>query len=277
MKTLLRPKLNFEHPTPRTWRILCLAVAAFVLAAPGNGQEREPYLPSERNGDETTITLLGLFVGGVAASSPWWAPPVVIQDDYSLQGSFPKYPYVEDHNGFQVLDDDVNAAALHTGPFFVRAAADWGSDFEGTQRLGGSLHLETRRRWGVDAEWARYFTPAEGTVSRDHQFGDANVIVRFAQSKHAHWWTGGGFNWFDEQGETDYAYNFTYGTDVCLGRPWVLSAQFDLGEIERQGFFRGRIQLGATWRGIEAFTGFDYLDHRDHHDGVLVAGLRAWF
>jgi hypothetical protein len=57
----------------------------------------------------------------------------------------------------------------------------------------------------------------------------------------------------------------------------MLSAHFDLGEIERQGLFRGRIQLGVTWRGVEAFTGFDYLDYRDHHDGVMIAGLRGWF
>jgi hypothetical protein len=32
-----------------------------------------------------------------------------------------------------------------------------------------------------------------------------------------------------------------------------------------------------SFRGVEAFTGFDYLDYRDHHEGFLIAGLRGWF
>ena len=271
------------------WLFLALVAAVSLLASlPGralggsgvsfwSGGPASSCEPCDDDDAESKLTALALLAGGVAVTSPWWGPPVVLEDNYSLLGRFPRHPYDEGHNGFLVEDADTHASSLRTGDFFVRAHADWGSDFDGVQRLGTNLHIETRRRWGFDAEWARYFEEDRGLTDRDHQMGDGNVILRFAQSKHAQWWTGGGFNWFDELGETDFGYNFTYGADVYLGDPWVLSAQFDLGEIERQGFFRGRIQIGATWRGIEAFTGFDYLDYRDHHDGLLVAGLRGWF
>ncbi len=231
----------------------------------------------DEDGGEGELTALALIMGGIAATSPWWAPPVVLEDRYELAGRFPKYPYKNGHNGFQVLDDDQGGQRLRTGSFFVRGMVDYGDDFQGTQRLGANLHLETRRRWGFDAEWARYMVSAGNPTGVDHQFGDGNVIVRFAQSKHAQWWTGAGFNWFEQRGDTDYGYNFTYGADIYLGEPWIGSAQFDLGEIERQGFFRARVQIGVLWHGIEAFTGFDYLDYRAHHDGVLSFGLRGWF
>ena len=228
------------------------------------------------------IWVLYLLAGAASlatASAPWWGPPSALQDDYDIAGNFVAFPYADGHEGFVVLESDFTGVEYQqTKKTFLRAMADYGTGFGDVERIGARIHIETTKRIGFDTEWASYTVdrrPSGG--NRDYNLGDANVIFRFGQSKRASWWTGAGFNWVEEGGDVDYGYNLTYGADVCLGDPWILSGQFDWGEIQHDSFFRGRVTIGTTWHGIEAFTGFDYTDFRSHHDGTVVFGLRGWF
>lgn len=227
---------------------------------------------------ESELTALGLLFAGIGVTSPWWGPAAALEDHAPAAG-FPRYPYEGGHGGFLVEDIDFETLDyLRIGDLFIRGNVDWGTDFEGVERLGANLHFETRNRWGFDAEWAHYeVDPFEVLGVMSYQTGDANVIFRFAESTRAHWWTGAGFNWYEDDGNATFGYNITYGVDVCLGNPWVLSAQFDAGEISHQSYFRGRTTIGVEWSGVEVFTGFDYFDFRNHHDAMLLAGVRAWF
>lgn len=235
--------------------------------------------------DDGELFILGAILAGMGAiavgtvgAAPWWAPPSVIEDDYEVDARFPRHPYKDGHGGYVVLDNDDTAPDMRVGNLFVRGSADYGHDFDDTSRLGANIHLETRNRWGLDAEWATFNVKPGGNAPGDFEVGDTNLIFRFAQSEHAQWWTGVGFNWLNEAGNgTEFGYNITYGADVCVGDPWVVSFQLDAGEISHNSYFHGRATIGAQWEGIEVYTGFDYIDANVSDAATMIAGVRLWF
>lgn len=225
--------------------------------------------------------LLGLgvgagaaFIGLTAAAAPWWAPPRVLQDDYHIDGRFPHHPYENDHGGFLVLDNDFSQPHTPTGNLFIRGSVDGGTNFNDIHSTGIDLHLETRQRFGLDASWSTFNAKPGSSAIDDFQIGDANVIFRFAQSEHAQWWTGAGISWTDSpSADAEIGYNLTYGTDVCVGDPWVFSFQIDAGTT-----FHTQATIGAEWNGLEIYTGFDYVDIRDIGSvPSMIVGLRGWF
>ena len=88
---------------------------------------------------------------------------------------------------------------------------EYATDFDDLQRIGGHLLLSTRTRFGLDTETS-YFQEQLPGDRHDHLWlGDCNVVYRFAQSEHAQFRTGIGFNWMDDPADTDFGFNFTYG------------------------------------------------------------------
>lgn len=227
----------------------------------------------ESVGDRLTAALFLLAL--VGATSPWWGPPSAIDDKMDNHGRFPSHPYEDGHGGFLVLDSDPIVPNTPVRDFFVRAAIEGGTDFDDISRVGTNLHFGTRSRLGIDAGWADFNVRGGGTAVTDFSAGDANVILRFAHSEHAQWWTGVGMNWVDKR-DTDrkYGANFTYGADVCLGDPWILSFQFDVGEYR---YGHARLTVGAQRNGFEFYLGVDHTSVDVNDASTMVAGLRGWF
>src|SRR5438105_3763672 len=53
---------------------------------------------------DSAVILTGLGVAGVAASAPFWAPPMLIGDSRLMDGYFPRYPYKQ-RGGYMWIDD----------------------------------------------------------------------------------------------------------------------------------------------------------------------------
>ena len=270
---------------------LCVCLLGYGSPAAGAGHWHEshqyeyhsgahPGCDGDDDDSDVDLTLYAMLagLGAYVGTAPWWAPPKVIDDDYDVRGRFPHHPYEDGHGGFMLLDDDPTLSGTRVGDFFFRGTVDGGTNFSGIDRIGTHLHLETRGRLGFDVGWATYNVDPGSNAPDDFDVADANVIYRFGQSEHAQWWTGVGMSWLNEAGVgTKYGYNFTYGADACVGDPWIVSLQLDAGEIQHNSYFHARATIGAQWKGVEVFTGFDYIDANVSDAATIVAGLRIWF
>ena len=222
----------------------------------------------------TPWAMLALAGAGVAASSPWWAPPAAIDDNYDTQGYFQRYPYRQSGGLMQMEGDPV----VQPRWWSLRTMTEYGYDFRDVQRIGANLHFQTTSRFGFDAEyhWFDDYTK-NGQYNGPIQTGDFNLIFRFGQSQHAQWYTGGGINWFDNEERSRAGYNLTYGADVFIGRPFVLSGQLDYGKQADLDFFHARIALGAHWKRLEVFMGYDFMNGGRHELDTVMLGGRIWF
>lgn len=225
---------------------------------------------------KSKLTLLGLAAAGigatVAVTSPFWGPRSVIEDE-DVAGYFQKYPY-EEGGGFMRLEND---PSYEPWPYSFRWTTEYGYDFDNLERIGTNLHLETTSRVGFDAE-ANWFSDHDrrGVAMEDFWVADVNATFRFGQSHHAQWWAGLGLNWLDaDSSDPNYGFNATYGADIFLGDPWILSGALDYGLDD--DFFHGRLTLGANWKSVEAFVGYDFLNVGPREHDTIMLGLRTWW
>lgn len=222
--------------------------------------------------DEEAGAIWGWF-GLLALTSPIWGPHAALGDDFSNEAYFPRYPYDADAPGHMVR----YMYAGRVRRWSARLTADYATDFDDLDRLGGSLLLSTTSRWGLDTEMS-YFEERLPGARRDRLWlGDCNIVFRFAQCERMEWRVGVGFNWLDDPVDTDFGFNFTYGVDFFPRKPWVLSAALDWGTLGRAELFHFRTTAGVLIRGAEAFTGYEYYDIDRARSNQLIAGVRLWF
>lgn len=216
------------------------------------------------------VVYAGLFV----AASPFWGPCAVLDDDYSLPACFPRFPY---DNVAGHLADGSATGRIWSGRFNV----EYLEPFTDANGVGGRVLLSTTSRFGLDAE-ASHFNEHRANAEFDTLWvGDCNLVFRFAQAEKAEFRAGLGFNWLDSPGVTrrqsDFGFNFTYGADFFPRKPWIFSADLDAGNLGRAALVRFRTTGGILLHGVEAYTGYEYLDIGRGHFNLLVAGVRAWF
>jgi hypothetical protein len=70
---------------------------------------------------------------------------------------------------------------------------------------------------------------------------------------------------------------FTYAADLYPPKPWVLTAEIDVGTLGHAGLFRFRTTAGIAWRRIGLYTGYEYTDIERTHWNGLIGGVRVWF
>ena len=90
-------------------------------------------------------------------------------------------------------------------------------------------------------------------------------------------YAGLGANVLDNPVKTRWGFNFTYGADLFLVKPLVLSLELDAGTLGKVGAFHARGTAGVLWRGWEVFTGYDYRRIGPVDLQGPVAGVRLWF
>lgn len=223
--------------------------------------------------DESGLNALiakGVFWG---LTAPFWAPPVMVGDHYSATGFFSRYPYVDDIDGYQMIDPD-----LFSEPYdwSLRVRGEYANDFDTLERIGGHILWEGTHRLGIDTTFNyRHEDLPAGDDGLWH--GDANLVFRFAQSEQIQMRAGFGTNWLHDDDGTDWGFNFTYGGDWYPVRPLVVSTEIDWGTLESAGLFHGRATVGVVWHGVEFYTGYDYYDVGTTQIDGLVGGLRVWY
>lgn len=259
----------------------------------GGSRDRHHYYDDHcEDNDGGFYTVFGqvCFYG---LTSPFWGPMAVLDDDLSKFDGlyFPRFPY--DHvpgyqmdNPCEVWESDPTCAAdslrsdrwpSRPRTWAARFRVEYATDFDDLERVGGHLLLSTRTRFGLDTETS-YFQERLPADRYDHLWlGDCNVVYRFAQSEHAQFRAGIGFNWMDDPVDTDFGFNFTYGADFFPSRPWIVSTTIDWGTLESAELFRFRGTVGAILWGMEVYTGYEYLDVDSTQIHALMSGVRIWF
>lgn len=250
----------------------------------GDGEPEPPKQKRKRRrrddfdcDDDDGESLLGVllkpvFVAGVAAAtSPFWGPPKAVGDDFTFDTSFTSHPY-DGPGGW--LDLEGRATQK---PWLVRLSGEYGDGFDGHQRIGGKLRLDTTWRLGVDASWDyRREDLSRGRHDRLWT-GDCNAIFRFAQSEHLAMRTGFGVNWLNSDTVDDIGFNFTYGGDWFPADPWVISGEIDWGRLGDAGLFHARGTVGVQIENAEIYIGYDYFDVDSVTLDGIVAGIGLWF
>ena len=269
-------------------------------------KKRNRYLfHSDGNGEITSILAkLAFFV----ITAPAWGPKAVTSDDWNTEGFFPGYPY-DNVPGYMTTgrfltpgeyfsdrltnDDDPLAEYSpddplpdlplsfsplpHTRNWAGRIRFDYADEFDDLDRIAVHLLLSTSSRFGLDTEINRFQETLPGGFHDQLWLGDCNVVFRFAQSDHAQFRTGIGFNWLDDPVATNYGFNFTYGADFYPRKPWIFSATIDWGNLGSAELFRFRTSAGLIIQRFEVYTGYEYLDVDNSQFNGLVGGVRIWF
>ena len=236
-------------------------------------RKRRRRSPRVRETDDETDNFVGQMLA-LGVTLPFWGPPIILDDNYREHGRFFSYPYKRGAPGNLVIGPEHQAT---TKVWHLRARSEYLESFSGVSSTGGQVLLDTLPRFGLDTEFYHRQEMLQ-SGSRDTLWtGDANAVFRFAQSSLLQMRTGLGINWLSDEQGREYGFNFTYGGDLMLGDPWILSGEIDAGTLGNSGLFHGRVTVGAQFHHVEIYTGYDYYQVGDTIlDGALV-GVRLWF
>lgn len=211
-----------------------------------------------------------------AATSPFWVPRDLVQDSGLDDGRFLCYPYQSGFDGY-LLNNNSDQFIDTNYPWLLRLQGEYGEDFDSIRRASMRVLYETSSRLGADLS-IDYYREWLGIGARDDLWlGDANVVYRFAQSDRLLMRAGIGMNYLTGSGFTDLGFNFTYGGDWFPVRPWIVSADIDVGTLGKADFFHGRVTVGVNVRKVEFYSGYDYLDVGSTQIGTVIGGIRLWY
>ena len=252
--------------------------------------EDDSWLCQEDDGSDSSCGTLiaGILGAGILfiAGSPFWVPHILLGDDFHVDGYFPPYPYVDHRPGYLWFDHRFEYPRRHELPdredlanlrsWSGRVSLENGNDFDGLNRFNGQLLLETTCRFGLQTSW-NYYHERIGGCTDQLLIGDANVVFRFAQHEQMQMRAGLGVRVLNDQADTDFGFNFTYGADIYPAKPLVLSLSLDAGNLGSAGVFHGRATLGVIYSRWEIYGGYDYLRIGSAALQGPMAGMRFWF
>jgi hypothetical protein len=169
-----------------------------------------------------------------------------------------------------------DCAGLRTRNWACRLRAEYTNDFDDVSCIGAHMLLSSASRFGLDTGFDYLQEDLPGGRRDYLTTGDFNVVYRFAQSEQVQFRAGLGFNWLDDEIDTNLGFNFTYGVDVFPCEPWVVSATLDLGTLGHTSLFHFRTTAGVVVHRVEVYTGFEYRDIGSTQINGLVGGIRLW-
>ncbi|MCA9176502.1 MAG: hypothetical protein KDB14_18570 [Planctomycetales bacterium] len=224
--------------------------------------------------DDDDDSFFGTMIG-YGLTSPFWLPPAMIGDDYQQAMYFSPAPNMQSP-GLMVTEEWVQSQAVTGFPWMARVRGEFGLDLDNLDQVRLQWLVDTSSRIGVD-----------GTITYRHESlaigddqamtGDANLLFRFAQSPTVQMRSGIGINWFSDRTDADVGFNFTYSGDFFLAKPWVVSSEIDWGTLGDSSLFHFRGTVGAVWRGLEVFTGYDHYGVDGLKTDQWISGLGFWF
>lgn len=183
---------------------------------------------------------------------------------------FQPYPYFDREFGRFCVDIEQTEYRHYSR----QLSAEWLVSDRQVDTLRTRMLLESINRFGVDSEFA-YLRQRPG--GNDLYLGDVNAIYRFSQHANMNGRIGIGLNYLADNSNWNSGFNFTYGGDIFLAKPLVLSADIDWGTLGSTNLFHGRTTLGVIHRHTELYAGYDYLSIGAPKQHSFVAGLRFWF
>jgi hypothetical protein len=229
--------------------------------------------------------IRGLIVAVVIVpTSPFWVPACLLDDSLAKPGYFPARPYAPDCVAFiqpgEPLphnDDLDHLDPAYLKPWSVRLALDDGNNFNGVNRLGGHLSVDTAWRVGVTTNWNFLHERLPGGHSDEAVLGDMNLTIRVGQNDWVQVHAGAGARLLSDRRTTQGGFNFLYSADFFPVDPLVISTQVDVGNLHDSLVIHARGTIGCQIGRFELFGGYDFLRIGSVNIQGPLAGLRLWF
>jgi hypothetical protein len=246
------------------------------------------YLNDTQNNGLDDTSLAGLSALGLfTVTSPFWLPPLALDDHYDQTASFSPYPYARFDSAYLNLYSDhlsppANPELSFWDPDYLK---EWslqvqledGNDFNGLNRLGGRIAFDTASRFGLRSNWDWYYENLGNGHSDETLMFDDELTFRFAQADWVRMYVGVGCRAMEDRQTDRWGFDFVYGADVFPVWPLVLSTSIDLGDLGAAFYLDARATAGWAWRFGEVFIGYDYRRIGDVNLQGALAGFRLWF
>jgi hypothetical protein len=220
----------------------------------------------------------------LAVLAPWSLPHALLDPGLETDGRFLGYPFAEARSGLMVLDRPRADGEWHgfdnrkeLAWYSARAGIEFGSDFDGLNRVGVRLFLDTDTRIGLKSDWDYYREHLPCGCRDELWFGDLTVTYRFVQNEHVLMHTGAGMRWMFDHGRERAGVNFLYSVDVFPVEPVHLFASLEGGTLGNASLWRARAGVGVNWTHAELFAGYDCLRIGSVSLQGPFVGLRLWF
>ena len=223
---------------------------------------------------------------GYTLISPWGIPHTIFDAGLPVTGRFPRHPFASPDARYMAIDRSTPVDDPNPSPFdlrtdlrdwTIRTSAEVGSDFGGLNRVGLRGVFDTTSRFGVKADWD-YFSERLPCGCRDDLWiGDITATFRFVQTESLMMHTGLGLRLGIDVDRTDAGFNFLYSVDLFPAKPLHASASFEAGTLGNASVVRGHFALGASWRKIEIFGGYDIICIGTVNLQGPMIGLRLWY
>lgn len=202
---------------------------------------------------------------------PFHGPRALLGDAAFERAAFQRYPGREG-SGYWITGEDADGGR----DVSLRPRVEFGSDFDDLERTAFGLELEHASRFGLALEWARWREDLGAGGTDELDLGELDVVYRFAQSSTAAFWSGVGLNVLDDELETDYGVNATYGA-TFLAAPLTLGFDSDLGTLGDATLTHLGFSAGFVLDRFELFAGYDSWDIDSARLTSWSLGLRGWF
>ncbi len=157
-----------------------------------------------------------------------------------------------------------------------RLRGEYGNDFDDLTRIRGQLLWSFNGHVGVDVSVNSWQDkrPRPQALG-DFWTGDANFVYSLG-SQYIAMRGGLGAAWFYDK-DFDLGYNLTYGADLFLKRPFLVSAEVDWGKISGDKLLHYRGTFGFQLLRFELYVGYDSYRLGDLHFNGPMAGAGIWF
>ena len=158
----------------------------------------------------------------------------------------------------------------------LRVRTEGGPVSDDLGRWGFAARLSGNFRMEVETAWARYLEALPGGGYDQLWLGDANMVLQFAQGETFQFHSGIGVRGMLDGDESTWGANFTYGVDLYPARPFIISADMDIGHLGSAFVIGARATAGVIISFVEIFGGWDSLWIGEESLGGPVIGVRGW-
>ena len=215
----------------------------------------------------------GTLGGELRPIDPWFI--TWPWDELRGMAVFPASPYAEGGGGYLVPWEA--EATGKTNCLSIRAFAEGGKTLSDIDRTRLRFAIDTASRWGVVSQWD-YFRDDPGFPAQpDRVFGNVLSTYRLVQAEHWQMHAQVGV-----QGllESDRARLGTLGgvsLDLFPRRPFVFSAEAQVGHLHDQWTSRVRGTAGVQFHHLQIYAGYDWFRFGDLNLHGPVVGVGLWY
>jgi len=205
--------------------------------------------------------------------APFWIPLVIVGDSYMHPILWAPYPYANRYRGFASHEEKEGFRDFHLR---LSTEGSWRND--NLMHAGFNMAFAASSRFELIADYKLY---VDGFGAKAEKLNAANLDLNFlfAVGPHGQFRIGLGYIGLYEKATRTSGFHFTYGFDLFIHRPIVLSVLTSMGAYLNADLHSTKVRatLGALYRNMEFFVGYD--GHRIGAKSISgpVAGLRLYF